>query len=86
VQIPPRSPRANAYAELYTKALRHGPAGGQVLAGCWLWPAAARIVVADGGGTSTPRPGRQAATAEGGGLLVVEALAGRFGSFRLPAA
>ena len=82
----PQDDAALAASELYTKALWHGPADGQVLADCWLWPTAARIVVADGGGTGTPRPGRQAATAEGGGLLVVKALAGRFGSFRLPAA
>jgi anti-sigma regulatory factor (Ser/Thr protein kinase) len=72
-------------SELYTNAVRHGPAGGRVLTGCWLWPAGTRIVVVDGGGPGTPQLGQPETTAEGGrGLLVVDALAGTFGSFRLP--
>jgi ribosomal protein S18 acetylase RimI-like enzyme/anti-sigma regulatory factor (Ser/Thr protein kinase) len=53
-------------SELYTNALRHGPAAGRVLTGCWLWPAGTRIVVADGGGPGTPQLGRPEAVAEGG--------------------
>jgi anti-sigma regulatory factor (Ser/Thr protein kinase) len=72
-------------SELYTNAVRHGPAEGRVLTGCWLWPAGARIIVCDGGGTGTPQLRQHEAAAEGGrGLQVVGALAGRFGSFRLP--
>lgn len=78
---------ALAASELYTNAVRHGPAAGQILVGYWLWPAGARIVVADGGGPGTPRRGQSEAASEGGrGLLVVEALAGRLGSFRRPGA
>jgi Histidine kinase-like ATPase domain len=74
-------------AELFANAVMHGPAGGQVLVGYCLWGRGARIVVCDGGGTGTPRLASRAGLAEGGrGLRVVDSLAARWGSFRLPGA
>ncbi len=73
--------------ELYTNACQHGPAGGQVLLGYCLWREGARLVVCDGGGPRAPRLVRADELAEGGrGLHVVDALAARWGSFRLPGA
>jgi anti-sigma regulatory factor (Ser/Thr protein kinase) len=75
---------ALAAGELYANAVMHGPAGGRVLAGYCLWSAGARIVVCDGGGTGTPRLRQGTGLAEGGrGLQVVDAVAARWGSFRL---
>ena len=76
---------ALAVSELYANAVMHGPAGGRVLAGYCLWSAGARIVVCDGGGPGTPRVRPGAGLAEGGrGLQVVDSVAARWGSFRLP--
>jgi hypothetical protein len=76
---------ALAVSELYTNAVRHGPAGGRVLAGYCLWSCGARIVVCDGGGPTTPRVRSGAGLDEGGrGLQVVASIAARWGSFRLP--
>jgi hypothetical protein len=62
----------------------HGPPGGRFLAGYCLWSAGARIVVCDGGGTGTPRLRQDVGLGEGGrGLQVIEAVAARWGSFRL---
>jgi anti-sigma regulatory factor (Ser/Thr protein kinase) len=73
--------------ELFSNALMHGPAGGRVLVGYCLWREGARLVVCDGGGPGTPRLMRDAQLAEGGrGLFVVDALAARWGSFRLAGA
>jgi anti-sigma regulatory factor (Ser/Thr protein kinase) len=70
-------------SELFTNALVHGPAGGQVLVGYCLWPRGARIVVCDGGGAAMPRLGDPADMDEGGrGLQVVDAVAAAWGSFR----
>jgi len=78
---------ALAVSELYANAVMHGPAGGRVLAGYCLWSAGARIVVCDAGGPGTPRVRQDGGLAEGGrGLAVVEAVAVRWGSFRLPGA
>jgi len=78
---------ALAVSELYANAVMHGPAGGRVLAGYCLWSAGARIVVCDAGGPGTPRVRQDGGLAEGGrGLAVVEAVAARWGSFRLPGA
>ena len=78
---------ALAVSELYANAVMHGPAGGRVLAGYCLWSAGARIVVCDGGGPGTPRVRQDAGLAEGGrGLAVIDSVAARWGSFRLPAA
>jgi serine/threonine-protein kinase RsbW len=78
---------ALAVSELYTNAVLHGPAGGRVLAGYCLWSAGARIVVADGGGPTTPRIRQDTSMAEGGrGLQVVDSVAVQWGSFRLPGA
>jgi anti-sigma regulatory factor (Ser/Thr protein kinase) len=74
-------------SELYTNAIVHGPPGGRVLVGYCLWREGARIVVCDGGGTTSPQLVRHGASAEGGrGLQVVDSLAARWGSFRLPCA
>ena len=78
---------ALAASELYANAVMHGPAGGRVLAGYCLWSAGARIVVCDGGGPGTPRLREGAGLAEGGrGLQVIDAVAARWGGFRLPGA
>jgi Histidine kinase-like ATPase domain len=78
---------ALAVSELYANAVMHGPAPGRVLAGYCLWSAGARIVVCDGGGPGTPRVRCGAGLAEGGrGLQVVDSVATRWGSFRLPGA
>ena len=78
---------ALAVSELYANAVRHGPAGGRVLAGYCLWADGARIVVCDGGGTGTPRVPPGGGLAEGGrGLAVVDAVAAAWGNFRLPEA
>ena len=58
-----------------------------MLAGYCLWSAGARIVVCDGDGPGTPRVRASAGLAEGGqGLQVVDSVAARWGSFRLPGA
>ncbi len=78
---------ALAVSELYANAVMHGPKGSRVLAGYCLWSAGARIVVCDGGGPTAPRVRREESLAEGGrGLQVIDALAARWGSFRLPGA
>ena len=78
---------ALAVSELYANAVMHGPRGSQVLAGYCLWSAGARIVVCDGGGPAAPQVRRAEGLAEGGrGLQVIDALAARWGSFRLPGA
>src|SRR6266851_6942540 len=70
-------------SELFTNALVHGPAGGQVLVGYCLWPGGARIVVCDGGGATAPRLREPDEMEEGGrGLQVVDAVAAAWGSFR----
>jgi anti-sigma regulatory factor (Ser/Thr protein kinase) len=69
--------------ELFSNAVRHGPAGGRVLVGYCLWQQGARLVVCDGGGPGTPQLVEGGQLAEGGrGLHVVESLAARWGSFR----
>jgi anti-sigma regulatory factor (Ser/Thr protein kinase) len=76
-----------AVSELYANAVMHGPPGCRVLAGYCLWPTGARIVVCDGGGPDAPRVRTDESLAEGGrGLQVINALAARWGSFRLPGA
>ena len=76
---------ALAVSELYANAVMHGPAGGRVLAGYCLWSQGARIVVCDGGGTTTPRLRRDTGLGEGGrGLQVIDSVAVRWGNFRLP--
>ena len=60
-------------------------------AGCWagygLWSAGARIVVCDGGEPGKPRVRQGAGLAEGSrGLQVVDSVAARWGSFRMPGA
>lgn len=78
---------ALAVSELYANAVMHGPAGGKVLTGYCLWSCGARIVVCDGGGTGTLRVLADSGLAEGGrGLQVVDSVAARWGSFRLPGA
>jgi anti-sigma regulatory factor (Ser/Thr protein kinase) len=73
--------------ELIANALMHGPSRGQVLAGYCLWREGARIVVCDGGGSTTPELRQAGAGAEDGrGLHLVEELSARWGSFRLPGA
>jgi anti-sigma regulatory factor (Ser/Thr protein kinase) len=70
-------------SELFSNAVRHGPACGRVLVGYCLWGQGARLVVCDGGGPGAPRLVHGDQLAEGGrGLHVVEALAARWGSFR----
>jgi hypothetical protein len=55
--------------------------------GYCLWREGARLVVCDGGGPGMPRLVQGGELAEGGrGLRVVEALAARWGSFRLAGA
>lgn len=72
-----------ASASLFSNAVLHGPAGGQVLAGYCLWAECARLVVCDGGGPGEPRLADRGEGAEGGrGLRVVDALAARWGSLR----
>jgi hypothetical protein len=69
-------------SELFTNAVLHGP-GGQVLVAHYLWRDGARIVVCDGGGTSTPHLRRPERSEEGGrGLQVVDMLAAAWGQFR----
>jgi hypothetical protein len=69
--------------ELFSNAVRHGPAGGQVLVGYCLWQQGARLVVCDSGGPGTPRLVEGGQLAEGGrGLHVVDSLATCWGSFR----
>ena len=69
--------------ELFSNAVRHGPAGGRVLVGYYLWQQGARLVVCDAGGSGTPRLVEGGQLAEGGrGLHVVDSLAARWGSFR----
>jgi serine/threonine-protein kinase RsbW len=76
---------ALAVSELYTNAVMYGPQGGRVLAGYCLWSGGARVVVCDGGGLSIPRLRQDASLTEGGrGLQVVDSVAVRWGSFRLP--
>lgn len=78
---------AAVISELHANAVMHGPAGGLVLAGYCLWREGARIVVCDGGGTSTPHLVPDGRLAEGGrGLHVVDALTTRWGSLRVPGA
>jgi len=73
--------------ELFSNAVRHGPAGGRVLVGYCLWRHGARLVVCDGGGSGTPRLIQDGELAEDGrGLHVVDALAARWGSFHLAGA
>jgi hypothetical protein len=70
-------------SELFTNALVHGPAGGQVLVGYCLWPGGVRIVVCDGGGPAAPRLREPGDLEVGGrGLHVVDAVAAAWGSFR----
>ncbi len=70
-------------SELFSNAIMHGPERGQVLVGYVLWRDGARIVVCDGGGSTVPQLGEQSDLAEGGrGLVVVDGLAARWGSFR----
>jgi anti-sigma regulatory factor (Ser/Thr protein kinase) len=70
--------------ELFSNACLHGPAAGRVLVGYCLWWKGARLVVCDGGGPGSPRLVQGSELAEGGrGLRVVDALAARWGSFRL---
>ena len=71
-------------SELFANAVRHGPSGGRVLVGYCLWSRGARIVVCDGGGSGSPELRQVTSQAEGGrGLLVVDAVSARWGSFRL---
>jgi anti-sigma regulatory factor (Ser/Thr protein kinase) len=78
---------ALAVAELFANAIMHGPPRGRVLVGYCLWSRGARIAVCDGGGPSTPRLGHSTSLAEGGrGLQVVDSVAARWGTFRLPGA
>ena len=73
--------------ELFSNAVRHGPAGGRVLVGYCLWRGGARLVVCDAGGPDVPRLVPAGEMAEGGrGLHVVDALAARWGSFRVAGA
>jgi anti-sigma regulatory factor (Ser/Thr protein kinase) len=75
---------ALAADELFANAVQHGPRPGQVLAGYCLWPAGIRVVVADGGGAGQPYLRTDTGLAEGGrGLLLVDALAAQWGSFRM---
>jgi hypothetical protein len=74
-------------SELFGNAVMHGPAGGFVLVGYCLWRDGVRLVVCDGGGSGSPWLVRADELAEGGrGLHVVDALAARWGSFRLAGA
>jgi serine/threonine-protein kinase RsbW len=73
--------------ELFSNAVRHGPAGGLVLVGYCMWQQGARLVVCDGGGPGAPRLVESGELAEGGrGLHVVDSLAAGWGSFRTAAA
>jgi serine/threonine-protein kinase RsbW len=73
--------------ELFANAVVHGPALGRVLTGYCLWREGARIVVCDGGGTTTPMLRQADDQAEGWrGLELVGALAARWGHFRLDSA
>ncbi len=73
--------------ELFTNAVQHGPAEGQVLVGYCLWQQGARLVVCDSGGHGRPRLVDGGELAEGGrGLHVVDSLAARWGSFHLAGA
>ena len=78
---------ALAVTELFSNAVRHGPARRRILVGYCLWQQGARLVVCDAGGVSTPRLVHGGQLAEGGrGLHVVDSLAARWGSFRLAGA
>lgn len=71
-----------AVGELFTNAVTHGPADGQVLVGYWLWSGGARLVVCDGGGAGTPQVCQVTDQTEGGrGLQVVDSITTRWGSF-----
>ena len=73
--------------ELFANALMHGPSRGRILVGYCLWRQGARIVVCDGGGSSAPALREtDAGTESGRGLHLVQELAARWGSFRLPGA
>lgn len=73
--------------ELFVNAVEHGPRAGRVLVGYCMWNRGMRMVVCDGGGTTVPRLIDATKTAEGGrGLCLVNTLAARWGSFRLPGA
>ena len=73
-------------SELFTNAVLHGP-GGQVLVAHILWRDGARIVVGDGGGTTTPQLRQTARSEEGGrGLHLVDMIAAAWGQFRLGSA
>jgi hypothetical protein len=70
-------------SELFGNAVTHGPSGGRVLAGYFLWPRGARITVCDGGGRTAPALREASSLSEGGrGLQVVDALSASWGSFR----
>jgi anti-sigma regulatory factor (Ser/Thr protein kinase) len=70
--------------ELFANAVMHGPASGRVLVGFCLWRGGVRIVVCDGGGLDEPRLGQAGEQAEGlRGLQIVDALAVRWGHFRV---
>jgi anti-sigma regulatory factor (Ser/Thr protein kinase) len=74
---------ALAVTELFSNAVRHGPAGGRVLVGYCLWQRGARLVVCDAGSPGTPQLVHGGELAEcGRGLRVVDSLAARWGSFR----
>jgi anti-sigma regulatory factor (Ser/Thr protein kinase) len=74
-------------AELFSNAVRHGPAAGRVLAGYCLWRDGARLVICDAGGPGAPRLVRGGELAEGGrGLHVVDSLTARWGTFRVAGA
>ncbi|HEV2258182.1 MAG TPA: ATP-binding protein [Streptosporangiaceae bacterium] len=76
-----------AVTELFSNAVRHGPAGGRVLVGYCLWRDGVRLVVCDAGGPGAPRLVDGGELAEGGrGLQVVNSLAARWGSFRVAGA
>ena len=78
---------AMAASELFGNAVMHGPAGGRILVGYCLWQQGARLVVCDGGGAGLPQLVHRGELAEGGrGLHVVDSLAARWGSVRLPGA
>lgn len=79
---------AQVVAELFANAVTHGPPGGRVLAGYCLHRHGARIVVCDGGGTTTtPRLLDGPTLQQGGrGLRIVESLSAQWGTFTLPGA
>jgi anti-sigma regulatory factor (Ser/Thr protein kinase) len=74
-------------SELFGNAVTHGPAGGRILVGYCLRQQGARLVVCDGGGPDLLQLVHSGELDEGGrGLRVVDALAARWGSVRLPGA